>query len=396
MVAHHDTIKPDPFAVLMRGLVFFLPLVLVVLGLLYRMYLQQVEYETDVLKGKESVYLELQCKGVEDVFKSVASDLLFVAELGYAEYILEGADEQTWLELGHVLLNLAKEKKWYSALCLVDKQGMELMRVNSVDGKVEMISDKRLIDRSNARNYKNVLAMAQGEVFVSRMWRVKNPVGSKTSYRTEVRFSTPLRDESGKLLGVLIFHFHAETLLNRIRMLSAQSPGKTFLVDKNGVYLLSPATGEISAENEEEVPRRWFRKDYPLVWESILKADSGQLIDNKGLFTFGTILSLNREVAEESRDPGQFLWKFISFASVGKSSKESGLFQAYVMLALVFVVMIAAGAYTLAQEQESRKAALKMLTRKVDRLSRANVRTRRATTHESGDESGEPGRTEDS
>lgn len=203
--------------------------------------------------------------------------------------MLNTPDAEISPELREALLNKAHLRKHYHQIRWIDENGMERMRVDTVNGQSSVVSEDRLQDKSSRYYFTEAMKMRPGELYFSRFdlnverGRIELPI------RPMLRIATPVVDTQGRSRGIAIINYSGKKL---IKDFSDQFIGSglqhAMLVDGEGYWLVSP--DDRDAWNFMYDGQRSFAKDFAGPWQQIFARPAGQLMAEKGLFTFRQVL----------------------------------------------------------------------------------------------------------
>ena len=147
-------------------------------------------------------------------------------------------------------------------------------------------------------------------------------------HKPMIRFSTPLHNANGELVGVIVLNYLAKNVLESFRELALNSQGEMALLNSQGYWLSSNDKSlewGFMFDDRKDVT---FANAYGGDW-SVLKG-KGQLVIPKGLFTFAPVnlqhkIALNNMISlDEKIHLGDGQWYIVS--SVLSDGIHSSLF----------------------------------------------------------------------
>ncbi len=188
---------------------------------------------------------------LQDIFDTAQRDLKFLARSPSLRHLVDAlktgdAENSPTLRLARhqlqeVFAALLVNHPWYvqARLIGVKDDGMELVRVDQVDGTIKQIPDRGL-QRKGQRNYvAETLRKKPDEFFWSAINLNREHGSITTPYQPVVRVSLQVAGEDGKPFGVVIINLDARLVFEAAR--SVISPGLTlYIANRQGDYLYHP------------------------------------------------------------------------------------------------------------------------------------------------------------
>jgi signal transduction histidine kinase len=286
-------------------LVVFLPVAALLTAALLTFHFVDIEFEKTALQNRETRHVELGRNSLASDLGALATDVLILAQSGeFAE-----ADRE---KLKRQFLVFAKEKRVHDQVRFLDAAGMEVVRVNVNGGAPAIVPDEDLQDKSKRYYFRETIALANGEVYVSPLdlnierGRIEEPL------KPVLLVGTPVFCEGGHKIGVVVLNYMGAAMLERFAASMALGEGENLLVNSGGYWLLGP-----KAEDEWGFMlshERSFAKTYPDAWRRMGQAESGQFFGQDGLFTFATFYP-DREIqgaAAAGRAGSGRFWKIVT------------------------------------------------------------------------------------
>ena len=206
------------------------------------------------------------------------------AEL-YSEYI------------GNWFAERMKEIEVYSNTPLVRTINWDLIEPylkEEVEGKLH-VYDHFMVAEMNG-NYSNTIKRNVGNVSDREYFKealagktiVSNPVTSRTNGKPVTVVATPIRDEHGRIIGVMAGAVNLVKLSAIIEDLKYNYPNSySYIVDKNGLVIAHP--------NEEYILKENITKRSAIVSEETVKATAEMLKKDEGIneYSFNNVTSMN-------------------------------------------------------------------------------------------------------
>lgn len=218
--------------------------------------------------------------------RTAESELAFLAEQSLLRRFTEG-DESLRAELEFEYVRLCREKSMYDQIRLLDRDGVEAIRINNTQGEPRSVPSDQLQSKANRYYFVRANALPRGSIFVSPLDLNVEHDSIEVPHKPVLRFATPVFDSHEQRQGVLVLNLLGRGLLNTLGIAARGYPGSAWLLNRDGDFLRGP-----------EPNRDWgfmtgtrfqFQQIHPTVWDPLQAAPSGQLVRADGIFTFRTL-----------------------------------------------------------------------------------------------------------
>lgn len=120
-----------------------------------------------------------------------------------------------------------------------NKKGQELVRVDRVQGAVEVIDLNRLQNKGAQEYFTASSNLSDGEMYLSEISLNREYGKIEFPYRPMLRLSMPIFDENQNRFGFIIINVNANNLLTLLKN-SINTPFQLALTDSNGYFLSHP------------------------------------------------------------------------------------------------------------------------------------------------------------
>ncbi len=217
--------------------------------------------------------------------ETVDTDLRFLAEQAdLREYLSTGVG-RAGLENEYRLF--AEKKRRYNQIRLLGINGRERIRVNNDAGQPKVVAEASLQTKVDRYYVQQVLEFEPNDVYVSPFDLNMEYGEIEKPWRPVFRVGAPVFDVDHQKKGLLILNIEGQPLLDRLNIFLSRTPDTNILVDGAGYYLVGP-----------EKDRSWgfmfgvaptFAADYPDVWAAASDSTEGQVVNERGLFSFSTL-----------------------------------------------------------------------------------------------------------
>lgn len=228
------------------------------------------------------------------------SDAIILAEIAAIHLSENGQEQAVYGLLAKEFFEFARGRRIYDQVRYLDRNGMERVRVNLTPKGPQIVSEDELQEKSGRPYFLRGMRTA-GDVFVSRFdlnvekGQVERPI------KPMVRLASPVTDEKGRKHGVVVLNYMGTSLLDRVRKAASNSPGRLFVLNAKGFWLIGPAPEQEWGFMFKEGKTRTIERLYPEEWARMADGDSGQFHSPNGLFTFDTVHPLISHLGVASR-----------------------------------------------------------------------------------------------
>ena len=378
----------------------FLLLCAVVGVIIASLYYAQTGTERALLKTRERSGVTLQSEMIVSDFRSLVSDLLVLAESQSLHRLLDGGGAGERRALAREYLVFAFTKGVYDQIRYLDATGFEVIRINWGDGKGMIVPQHKLQSKSSRYYFTEAFGLNHREVFISLFDLNIEKGVIEQPLKPTIRFCTPVFDGKGQNRGVMVLNFLGAKLIGKFKKLAEDATGQHMLLNSSGYWLHGPRAEDEWGFMYPDRQDRTFGNAFPAAWQIVSQTESGQFLNDDGLFTFATVYPIPQlepsevgataqadpdsppsRVRQTARD-GRHHWKIVSHISpdvlADRSRQLLGrLAQAYAVL----VVVLAIVSWFLTRFRAERELANRAL-RESERLA-AIGQTMAALAHES-------------
>jgi len=322
---------------------------------LLNIYNQQQNTHISQLIESESQQLLLTRETLTNQLTHAAMDVLVLSKQQDLQQQLAG-DQHAFNELLLDYQNIARIKRSYDQIRIIDAAGKEKIRINRTSKGPVIAATGDLQDKQYRYYFPYTKNLKLGEVYISPMDLNIEHDEIETPYRPIVRTSTPIIDRQGQYQGIVVINLNARNLLNHLDQAEATMSGNIMLLNEDGFWLHG---GEPEANWAFMFPDKEnlnIRNHHPQAWKTISTQDFGSIRTPDGYFIFQTVNSgINSYQPTElidDEDRHWPVWKLVSL--VPSATFEAELSEISKLLILFFflaTIVIAIGTmmYTRAQ-----------------------------------------------
>jgi len=242
---------------------------------------------------EQDTKISLLNKQLDRVLSVVKSDLLYFRySTSMQDLITKFTDpklsfEQRMAARGRLatdFLAFSEQRPMYHQLRFLSKYGKEVVRVDRVDGRSEVVT--QLEDRKGRYYVNNTLILKSGEIMVSHLDLYRENGEIKEPVRPVIRYGTPVYGRYGKLHGILLFNVSASNFLEILQQSSYTKDERLVMVDPDGYYLSHPDKTKLWGSLRDKNTGERLQKDLPKLGKKItgLKGSS-TLFDGENIIT---------------------------------------------------------------------------------------------------------------
>jgi len=273
----------------------------------------------------ERVSLDLVRQVVVADLATVVTDLFVLAR--HIEQMALPSPGQAHPDLERIFVIFAEQKRLYDQIRFIDPAGRETLRVNLENGRASTVSAGALQDKSRRYYVAAAQGLAPGEMYVSPLDLNIEQGEIELPFKPVMRFATAVFDDQGRRAGMVVLNYLGQRLLEGVEEAAGTGADRLHLIDLDGYWLSSPnpedAWGFMLGSD------RRFQGRFPSEWQLIATEDHGQVVTDRGLFTFATVSphrvaraaiggsEVGRATsAAESEDT--YAWKIVSHLPLGE------------------------------------------------------------------------------
>jgi len=256
----------------------------VLVVLLVLVWQWQVDSLSRELDATAIASVEEQERLLENKLDYVVSDVLTLSRQNELQRYLEGGDEALLDRIAREYAARLRYSGLYQQIRLLDARGRERVRVElDAEGTPRIIIAGR-----GAETWFDTAALAlnANEIYVSALdldvaeGRIARP------FVPILRLATPVIDAAGRNRGLVVIHYLAGRLLERLEDVGRGNPTQPMLVNCEGYWLLAPEAEMRWGFMLPERARQRMQVRFPRVWQEMARVDRGEVRTAAGFFAF--------------------------------------------------------------------------------------------------------------
>ena len=308
-------------------LVTILPLLLVGGYSLYSTTDNLRQNSINALENKVSLVNER----VENFLANISSDLFYLRDSSSINLYLSGlggdkeSSELLLENLSHSLYVFSEKRKIYHQIRFLNKEGMEMVRINYDGRKADATAKDKLQNKKGRYYFDDTIKLKKDELMISPLDLNREKGNVEKPIRPTIRYATPVFNESNELQGIIILNVLAKNFLNIIS--EANMPNETLVfVDTEGYYYQHPYKSKLWGSKQDLATEENLFIDKPSVEKKLVQTkkvsyfETGEdiasykpVLLNNGQHQLGTIINfVPKKVIFSS--VSLFMWIFAGIA----------------------------------------------------------------------------------
>ena len=306
-------------------------------------------------KTSNTVYSLLQLLKFE--FENIVADVRLLSKMQESQQVF--TSHMTAI-LAKNLLFFSLDKKTYDNIRYLDRQGMELFRIDYHEGNPSVAENMALQDKGRRYYHKGSRKLKVGELYISALDLDTNSCDPGAIPKPIMRIAAPLFDSEGTRHGVVMLNYFGDHLCRIMELGTEGSSEKPMLLNDKGYWLRSNDADKEWGFMREGGKDLTFQASFPKEWDNIVNTVNGQIRTKNGLFTYATI------------DPGEFIselagiqitsdagkWIIMIHVPVAKLTARPKAYLAKMSMVLIpLSILIMAGIYSICLFRQTNKQA---------------------------------------
>ncbi len=380
-------------------LLIFSPWAIALCAFFSYFYLSEIEKVHTLRLASERLNVDMGKQAIHQEFQMVMSDLLILAEHNafYSDKRRLAIDAYRALQSDFLLVS--ETKGMYDQIRFLNMDGQEIIRVNYNHGSSSVVPVKVLQNKGGRYYFTKSLETVRKKVYVSPLDLNMEHGKIEKPHKPMIRFGTPVFNAEDEKIGVLLFNYLAEQLLNNFSKAVANIEDHVAIVNEEGYWLKHPQSAMewgFMLKHDHNMS-----KAYPASWGEILPKEDGQFTNDAGTFTFTTIHlfqtlqmhNLRKNVERKQSAENEYQWKIISHVTRDAIHAENrSILIALVKIAIPVFLLVLLFSWGLSLARLKNKQAKELLEQQAtidiltglpnrqlfqDRLARALLHSKR-------------------
>lgn len=184
----------------------FLPLTLLVLAGAGFYSNQAVERELAQIRNQESANIKLGAGALSNKIEFISHDLMFLSKHTALRDTIEQATQKNIAHLTEDFSIFSASRGHYDQIRWIDQRGMEVVRVDYLQGKSVAIPADKLQNKGQRYYFTDTIKLNPGEVFVSPLDLNIEQNKIEVPFKPMLRIATSVFDQQGNKRGIVILN----------------------------------------------------------------------------------------------------------------------------------------------------------------------------------------------
>ncbi len=282
------THKPTPRVYLSELLLWLLPAYIALAVIMTGHYLLSVQNDQQYALSNEQVIVNLIEEVLGETLTRMSSD---AKNLSYVTRQIQALHNNSPQSLVAYFTQLSENNASYDQIRYIDAKGMERLRINNIDGKVSIVEQSRLQNKSHRYYWQRTTKLNDGMVYISPMdLNIEGGVVEQPLNPT-IRVGTPVFDEQGKRNGSIILNYKGRQLINKLFTIAPSFINHLYLINPQGLAVIHPSDNintkfrfatnqEIDADSLDTIKAnhdgQFLRGDYYYTYTKVNAPNNGE------------------------------------------------------------------------------------------------------------------------
>lgn len=296
---------------------------------------------------------------VELEMGKIVSGLQFLGGHSSLQFLWRDPSQHSLTILKQEFSHFANISKRFDQIRVMDKSGMEILRVNYDDRGAQVVPEAMLQDKGDRYYVRESLGLKSDQIYISPFDLNFERGKVEIPFKPMLRATSPIADVNGDIQGLLVVNFLGREALENLALVSSGATGSLMFLNSQGQWLFGGPRGTDWSFMFPEREQTSFQDKYPSAWKYIAENDSGQFEGEKGLYTFRTISLPSKEVPAagegiQAESISGRSWKLVSVVSARDLKMISN--HAYaVFFAVYLLLLVVLGLITAAKRRKDRE-----------------------------------------
>jgi methyl-accepting chemotaxis protein len=257
-------------------------------------------FTTDTLHDSslsiESAKVNLISEKIQNYLDQVNSDLFYLRDSNalnlYISALQSTSDHKKRLMLTNLRNSFKKfttQKKNYQQVRFINREGLEVVRINYLDGRAKNISDTGLQNKQEMSYFKNAIALEKGDLFISSLELNRENNAVEKPIKPTIRYATPVYDQSNTLLGVIVLNVDMKKIM-KVMTNEMQAGSQMQFVSPEGYYYFHPDASKTWGSKNDLNTKVNLLTETPQLSDAIKKLSTlGNISTDDNIVTYKSI-----------------------------------------------------------------------------------------------------------
>ncbi len=267
-----------------KGMIYALSFILVFILLLFIFYTYIHKINEEAFHKAQLSELDSMQTSIQNNMEVAASPLLIFHRSESARQLLVQENLVRREIFTDIFMAIIKEIGIYQQIRLIDKDGMEIVRVDHLrDDTFKIVKDEDLQDKSDRYYFKETIETPTDTIYLSPLDLNVENGEIEIPFNPMIRLGKTYKSSNGTVDGMMILNVRGQKLLYDISQLNVHKNDKVFVLNQEGYYLYSDDYKKDFAFMFPDKQDVGFFNDYADVWQKIV---DGQEMIHSGIGNF--------------------------------------------------------------------------------------------------------------
>jgi PAS domain S-box-containing protein len=323
-----------------------LPAVIVIITASMLLFEREVENIKDRLQQTLQSQVYQARKIINCQLDYVMQDLLFLKSTDSLRQVANdpGPYENKTI-LARTFKALIEHKNQYDYVSYVDFSGKEKVRVNNSNGNGAIANETSLRQIEHRYSLNRELSNGHESQDISPLEHNEMPI------KPIIRLTTPVYDELDNILGTVVIGYPVKRLLDKISENDSTAIGHLLLLNSESYWLRGDDLFDESESKHAGKIEYTMKKIYAAVRSRMANSESGQFINEHGLFSYVTIGSQGLFVNNQHNEQ----WKLVNLLDYTEMEAQAKMVKnRYLCINTILITMCSLVALWLARARLKR------------------------------------------
>lgn len=150
---------------------------------------------------------------LQSVLNEAYNDLLILKNSNEFSDYLTDTNDYTLNEIRKLFKRVSRSKPHFEKIQFINTAGMEVVRVNNIDGIQVIAAENDLQDKSDRYYTNSAMGIPKGAMYISDIDMTTECYADKTPCKLVLRFSTPIY-KGDELIGIIVINYNGYKILS--------------------------------------------------------------------------------------------------------------------------------------------------------------------------------------
>ena len=288
-----NNLKKTVIEIAIKISIIVLPLLLLLNFFIDSAYKHEIEKSKKNILGEISNKTDIFENKIQTLFHEVFQDIFILENANEFEAFIENQNLENKIETLGLFSRYIKNKEDYLQLRFLGINGKEIIRVERIKDEIVVVPDKNLQIKVDRPYFKNCIKTKKDGIYISNLDLNIEFDKIVKPYVPVIRFSRPVKDKSGNMIGVMVINYDGQRFVNSFKdyLKGNKDTIELSLIDNNGYYLSNKDSyknfGFMFGAKALEYT---VKKELPSLWNEIIKSSEKTIKIKNETFYFKKLL----------------------------------------------------------------------------------------------------------